>query len=75
MLFLVRGSQGGVYAPEPSTYYFVTLAEALDQACTFLAEGRETVQIEMPDGRLIGGDELGPCCRGEKTLAADLTAN
>ena len=75
MLFLVKGSQGGVYTPGPSVYYFITLAEALDQACNFLAEGMAFVQIETPDGKAIGSDELGACCRGEKTLTDDLTAN
>jgi hypothetical protein len=74
MLFLVRASEGGVFAPGPLNY-FTTLAEALDQACNFLAEGMTIVQIETPDGKFIGSDDLGACCRGEKTLTDDLTAN
>ena len=50
------------------------LQAALARACQLLSEGVSGVAIQDETGRTISGEDLLACCRGEKTLAPDLTA-
>ena len=50
------------------------LQSALARACQLLSEGVSGVAIQDETGRSISGEDLRACCRGEKTLAPDLTA-
>ena len=56
-------------SPEP-----FELSGALAHACKLLSEGKPDVSIQGDSGNSIGGDELAACCRGDKTLTADLQA-
>jgi hypothetical protein len=50
------------------------LKTALALACQLISQGRSEVTITDGSGKQISGEELAACCRGEKTLTADLRA-
>jgi hypothetical protein len=53
----------------------LNLEQALAVACNLLAQHQSNVRIRDGKGNEISGADLAACCRGEKTLAADLRAN
>jgi hypothetical protein len=56
-------------SPEP-----FGLSDALAHACRLLSEGKPDVSIQDASGNSIDGDELAACCRGDRTLTAELRA-
>ena len=48
--------------------------DALAHARELLREGKQHVKTADDSGHSISGDDLSACCRGEKTLTADLSA-
>ncbi len=50
------------------------LKAALALAGQLISEDRQNVTIADGNGRQISGEDLAACCRGEKTLTADLRA-
>lgn len=76
MAYIVTGDTVGAAAIDSGRVRDFTLEQALAHACHMLAEGGWlNVAIRDSDGHSISGADLAACCKGEKTLAADLQAN
>jgi hypothetical protein len=72
-MYMAIPSGGSIRFMEQQTIYCETLAEALDQASSYLAMGLLGTSIQTPDGQMIDGADLFACCQGEKTLNEDLS--
>jgi hypothetical protein len=76
MAYIVICDTGDAAAIDSDRSRNFTLEQALAHACRMLSEGRWlNVAIQDGKGRSIAGAALEACCKGEKTLTADLRAN
>jgi hypothetical protein len=75
MRFRVRPGSGGERLVGQDILHFDNVADALNQACSYLAMGKTFARIESQDGKYIDGKDLEACCRGERVLNDDLRSH